>query len=55
MLPALLEHARYILGATHDPAARPAIEAFINHPDANVRRHAADGVLSELPGRRTTT
>ncbi|MET7288993.1 hypothetical protein [Streptomyces sp. NPDC005573] len=33
----LLEHALYILGATHDPQARPLIEPFINHPDPEVR------------------
>jgi HEAT repeat protein len=54
MEPALLEHALYVLAATHNPAARPAIEAFINHPDDNVRRSAADA-LSELPGRQATT
>jgi len=54
MPPALLDHALYILAATHDPAARPAIEAFINHPDSNVRRYAAEA-LSELPGRHTAT
>lgn len=51
MTPALLEHALYILAATHDPHARPTIEAFLNHPDPIVRDHATQALL-ELPGRR---
>jgi len=50
MPPALLEYALYILAATHDPHARPAIEAFLQHPDSAVRGYAADA-LAELSGR----
>jgi HEAT repeat protein len=50
MPPALLEYALYILAATHDPHARPAIEPFLQHPDPAVRGYAADA-LAELPGR----
>jgi hypothetical protein len=34
--------------APHEPQARPAIEAFLHHPDPAVRSHAADA-LAELP------
>jgi HEAT repeat protein len=51
MSPAELDYALYILAATHDPAAHPAIEAFVNHPDPAVRRYTAEA-LQELPGRR---
>jgi HEAT repeat protein len=50
MAPAMLEFALYILAATHDPKARPTIEAFIDHPDPAVRGYATDA-LTELPGR----
>jgi HEAT repeat protein len=50
--PALLDYALNILACTHDPAARPAIEVFLNHPNPDVRTSAADA-LTELPGRRT--
>ncbi|MFE0654626.1 hypothetical protein ACFVZH_39600 [Streptomyces sp. NPDC059534] len=36
----LLEHALYILGATHDPQASPLIEPFLQHPDPEVREEA---------------
>ncbi|WP_037605778.1 HEAT repeat domain-containing protein [Streptacidiphilus rugosus] len=36
----LLEHALYILGATHDPRARLLIEPFLHHPDPRVREDA---------------
>ncbi|MFJ9444335.1 HEAT repeat domain-containing protein [Kitasatospora sp. NPDC101235] len=36
----LLEHALYILGATHSPQARPLIEPFLHHPDPEVRGEA---------------
>ncbi|MER5603129.1 hypothetical protein [Streptomyces sp. NPDC002265] len=36
----LLVHTLYILGATHDPQARPLIESFLHHPDAEVRQEA---------------
>jgi HEAT repeat protein len=50
--PALLDYALNILACTHDPAARPAIEAFLNHPDPNVRTYTAEALI-ELPGRQT--
>ncbi|MEV0272293.1 HEAT repeat domain-containing protein [Hamadaea sp. NPDC050747] len=50
MSPRLLEHALYILSATHDPQARATIEAFLNHPDPAVRGYAADALV-ELAGR----
>jgi HEAT repeat protein len=49
---ALLDYALNILACTHDPAARPAIEALLKHPSPDVRTSAADA-LTELPGRRT--
>jgi HEAT repeat protein len=49
MPPNLLEHALYLLAATHDPQARPMIEAFLQHPDPTVRGYAAQA-LTELPG-----
>ncbi|AJE38794.1 HEAT repeat domain-containing protein [Streptomyces nodosus] len=36
----LLEHALYILGATHASQARPLIEPFLHHPDPEVREEA---------------
>ncbi|MFI6056165.1 HEAT repeat domain-containing protein [Streptomyces violascens] len=36
----LLEHALYILGATHDPRARSLIEPFLLHPNSKVRGEA---------------
>ncbi|MGW5295884.1 HEAT repeat domain-containing protein [Streptomyces bacillaris] len=36
----LLEHALYILGATHDPRARLLIGPFLHHPDPQVREEA---------------
>jgi hypothetical protein len=36
----LLEHALYILGATHDSQAWPLIEPFLHHPDQEVREEA---------------
>ncbi|MGX1675194.1 HEAT repeat domain-containing protein [Streptomyces sp. NPDC055400] len=36
----LLEHALYILGATHDLRARLVIEPFLHHPDPQVREEA---------------
>jgi hypothetical protein len=52
MTPVLLEYVLYILSATHDPNARPAIEAFSDHRDAAVRGYVIDA-LTELPGRGT--
>ncbi|MFD7446184.1 hypothetical protein [Streptomyces sp. NPDC059909] len=40
MEPELLAHSLYIFGATHDPQARPLIDPFLNHPDADVREEA---------------
>ncbi|MFF4385160.1 HEAT repeat domain-containing protein [Kitasatospora sp. NPDC001547] len=40
MEPELLVHTLYILGATHDPRARPLIEPFLHHPDPEVRKEA---------------
>lgn len=40
MDPELLEHALYILGATHAPEALPMIEPFLAHPDQEVREEA---------------
>lgn len=37
---ALLVHTLYILGATHDPQARPLIEPFLHHPASEVREEA---------------
>jgi hypothetical protein len=39
----LLEHALYILGATHDPQARSVIEPFLLHPTQSARRSPARG------------
>jgi hypothetical protein len=50
MTPALLEYMLYVLSATHDPNARPAIEAFSDHPDAVVRGYVTEA-LTELLGR----
>ncbi|WP_405510374.1 hypothetical protein OG323_01650 [Streptomyces cyaneofuscatus] len=36
----LLAHSVYIFGATRDPQARPLIEPFLQHPDADVREEA---------------
>ncbi|MFJ8062981.1 hypothetical protein [Streptomyces sp. NPDC096142] len=36
----LLEYVLYVLGATHDPRARPLIEPFLHHPDPRVREDA---------------
>jgi HEAT repeat protein len=47
MSPALLEHALHILGSTHDQAARPAIEPFLDHSEQAVRQYAAEA-LDEL-------
>jgi HEAT repeat protein len=40
MEPEPLAHTIYILGATHDPQARPLIEPFLNHPDPELREEA---------------
>jgi HEAT repeat protein len=40
MEPELLEHALCILGATHDPQARPLVEPFLHHSDPQVREEA---------------
>ncbi|MDX3455661.1 hypothetical protein PV396_27610 [Streptomyces sp. ME02-8801-2C] len=40
MEPELLEHALYILGATHAPQASQLIEPFLHHPDPQVRKEA---------------
>ncbi|WP_157779061.1 HEAT repeat domain-containing protein [Micromonospora sp. WMMA2032] len=42
-----------ILGLTHDPAARPIITPYLNHPEASVRLEASDA-LTELSARRPT-
>ncbi|PGH45901.1 hypothetical protein COO58_16880 [Micromonospora sp. WMMA1996] len=39
-----------ILGLTHDPAARPIITPYLNHPEASVRLEASDA-LTELAGQ----
>ena len=44
----LLEYALNILAATYDPAAIPTIEAYLRHPDPQVRAHATEA-RSELP------
>ncbi|MET9879176.1 hypothetical protein ABZZ36_31805 [Actinacidiphila glaucinigra] len=50
----LLEHALYILGATHDPQARRLIQPFLHHPDPEVREDArlatAETAASEPEG-----
>ncbi|SBT93765.1 hypothetical protein GA0115233_10713 [Streptomyces sp. DI166] len=55
MEPEALTHTIYILGATQDPQARPLIEPFRNHPDADVReeveRAAAEITASTAEGR----
>ncbi|MET9221534.1 HEAT repeat domain-containing protein [Streptomyces sp. NPDC003300] len=40
MEPELLAHTIYILGATHNPRARPLIEPFLDHPDPELREEA---------------
>jgi HEAT repeat protein len=50
MPPALLDYALDILSSTHDPSIRPTIEAFLQHPDPDVRRCAAEALV-ELRGR----
>ena len=53
----LLEHTLYILGATHDPKARPLIEPFLHHPDPRVREDArlaaAEITASEGPTHKS--
>ncbi|WP_433389168.1 HEAT repeat domain-containing protein [Micromonospora sp. KLBMP9576] len=46
----LTEYVLLILGLTHDPAARPIITPYLNHPEASVRLEASDA-LTELAGR----
>ncbi|WP_037599871.1 HEAT repeat domain-containing protein [Streptacidiphilus rugosus] len=57
MEPALLEHALYILGATHDPRARSLIEPFLHHPNPQVREDArlaaAEITASEGPTHKS--
>jgi HEAT repeat protein len=48
--PDLIEYALNILGCTHDPAARPMIVAYLEHPVPAVR-DSAEEALRELPGR----
>jgi HEAT repeat protein len=53
MVRELLEHALYILGATHAQQARPLIESFLHHPDPAVReeaRRAAAEITAGLEG-----
>ncbi|MFI6823510.1 hypothetical protein ACIBJE_21545 [Micromonospora sp. NPDC050187] len=51
MPPTLLaEYALDILAATHDPNARPTIEAFLKHPEPAVLLAAAQAI-TELSGR----
>ncbi|MFG2988659.1 HEAT repeat domain-containing protein [Streptomyces sp. NPDC048257] len=42
--PLLLEYVLGVLGSTHDRAALPIIERFLQHPRSDVRREAADAV-----------
>ena len=50
-LPAeLIGYVLAILGATHDPAARPIIASYANHPNRSVRAEAAEALV-ELAGR----
>ncbi|MFJ7155870.1 HEAT repeat domain-containing protein [Streptomyces sp. NPDC101118] len=54
--PLLLEYVVGVLGATHDPAALPAVERFLSHPREGVRREAADAVYElEWSSRRQGT
>ena len=46
----LIGYVLGILGATHDPAARPVIASFASHPDSSVRVEAAEALV-ELAGR----
>ncbi|MBP2037878.1 HEAT repeat domain-containing protein [Streptomyces avidinii] len=49
--PLLLEYVLGVLGATHDQAALPVVERFLQHPRPDVRKEAADAVR-ELDGCR---
>ncbi|MFB7375616.1 HEAT repeat domain-containing protein [Streptomyces sp. NPDC056222] len=42
--PLLLGYVLAILGATHDQAALPVVEQFLQHPHPEVRREAAEAV-----------
>ncbi|MFE5485910.1 HEAT repeat domain-containing protein [Streptomyces sp. NPDC056527] len=42
--PLLLDYVLSILGSTHDQAALPIVERFLQHPHLDVRREAADAV-----------
>ena len=46
----LIGYVLGLLGATHDPAARPVIASFADHPDPSVREEAVEA-LAELAGR----
>ncbi|MFI0811878.1 hypothetical protein [Streptomyces echinatus] len=50
----LLEHALYILGATHDPRARLLIEPFLHHSDPQVRDEAGLAA-AEIPASEGPT
>ncbi|MFD8413782.1 HEAT repeat domain-containing protein [Streptomyces sp. NPDC059650] len=45
--PLLLDYVLGILGSTHDQAALPVVERFLQHPHPEVRREAAE-VVNEL-------
>ncbi|MEU0672032.1 hypothetical protein ABZ330_03950 [Streptomyces sp. NPDC006172] len=51
----LLAHALYISGATHDPRARPLIEPFLVHPDADVREEAERAAAEIIAARDRRT
>ncbi|MEU6312885.1 hypothetical protein [Streptomyces sp. NPDC047014] len=42
--PVLLVYVLGILADTHDAAALPVVERYLSHPEAEVRREAADAV-----------
>ncbi|MFD7629535.1 HEAT repeat domain-containing protein [Streptomyces sp. NPDC059851] len=42
--PLLLDYVLAVLGATHDQAALPVVERFLQHPHPEVRRAAAEAV-----------
>ncbi|MFD9029653.1 HEAT repeat domain-containing protein [Streptomyces sp. NPDC059567] len=42
--PLLLDYVLSILGSTHDQAALPILEGFLQHPHPDVRGEAADGI-----------
>ncbi|MGA5411950.1 HEAT repeat domain-containing protein [Streptomyces lavendulocolor] len=52
--PLLLDYILAILGSTHDQAALPVLERFLQHPQPEVRREAAEA-LNELRWSREPT